>query len=119
MELRVFDSAASAWSLGRGMELTCRALMARATQSSLPTLPKALPPGELSLSKKSYWNRSYLFWLLGNWSRRPLSRVESGGKPPGEIEKAISPGPPLTPVRSRERLYPGAALVEKGCLNFR
>ena len=49
----------------------------------------------------------------------PLSRVESGAKPPGESERALSPRPPLAPVKLSERPLCLAAQVAEDCLNFR
>ena len=44
--------------------------------------------------------------------RKPLSRAESGAKPPGGIENGrFPPGPPLVPMRCEKRLQSWAALV--------
>lgn len=51
-------------------------------------------------------------------SMRPLSRVESGAKPPGESQRGLSPGPPPAPLELVERLLCGAALVAQGCSEF-
>ena len=59
-----------------------------------------------------------LFRLGLNCSRWPLSRVESGAKPPGETQNGVSPGPPPVPFELRERLQCGAALVAQGCSEF-
>ena len=40
-----------------------------------------------------------LFRLGLNCSRWPLSRVESGAKPPGETQNGVSPGPPRASVQ--------------------
>ena len=51
---------------------------------------------------------------------RPLSRVESGGKPPGgSAHFALPPGAPLVPLCGlRERLLCLAALVAEGSFEF-
>ena len=53
--------------------------------------------------------------VVAGW---PLSRVESGGKPPGESQRGLSPGPPPAPLELVERLQAGAALVAQGCSEF-
>jgi len=59
------------------------------------------------------------FFKLGlTCSREPLSRVESGAKPPGETQKGVSPGPPRASVRLCERLQCGAALVAEDSFEF-
>ena len=60
-----------------------------------------------------------LFTRYGFPSGWPLSRVESGAKPPGESQRGLSPGPPRASVRLCERLQCGAALVAEDSLNFR
>ena len=59
-----------------------------------------------------------LFTRYGFPSGRPLSRVESGAKPPGESQRGLSPGPPRASVRLCERLQCGAALVAEGSSEF-
>ena len=51
-------------------------------------------------------------------SREPLSRVESGAKPPGETQKSVSPGSPLASLALVERLQCGAALVAQDSSQF-
>ena len=62
---------------------------------------------------------SFLLLLQGAASRWPLSRVESGAKPPGGIARAaIPPGPPLGFHAVGKAAAFGAALVAEDSFEF-